>query len=297
MTVQKAVVASRVVFLVQGPRTQTINVCDANNRRGQYDWIVRIPGPKFIARDDLSRFATVEEMVEWLKEQGGLIEQSPADLAVLAKSESGPLLQSASFFPGPPNPPDDPWLERARVLVERAIDDLVLQFLEFPYLHRVEHSLHAELFMSLTRHRHFSQTFPLCTGEVTQTVHKEWPETQARPDQDGRGNFDLALITPSQIASATLFDLKGGHIQAPIAVEIGLDYPFVHLAGDEEKLVNSNVAHGYLVHLTRNMAVDHRVEEIILDPKGGGQIRTAYASINATCRFRKLIADSEISKA
>ena len=43
-------------------------------------------------------------------------------------------------------PDDDPWLPEARVLVEQAIDRLIQEFVETPYLHRVEHALHARLF-------------------------------------------------------------------------------------------------------------------------------------------------------
>jgi hypothetical protein len=40
-------------------------------------------------------------------------------------------------------PEDDPWVAIAKELVEKSIDQLVEDFVETPYLHRVEHSIHA----------------------------------------------------------------------------------------------------------------------------------------------------------
>jgi len=44
-------------------------------------------------------------------------------------------------------------LKQVVVLVEHAIDQLVLEFVALPYLHRVEHSLHCELYALLTAGR------------------------------------------------------------------------------------------------------------------------------------------------
>jgi len=196
MTVAQSSVASRRVYVVQGTRTQTINICDANNRRGDYDWIVRIIEPPFVTPQEIDAFADIDGLIRWLQqERGGLIEQSPAaDVA----TEIAPAPLDAGYLPQ-----SDPWIKKARALVESSIDALVQQFLDFPYLHRVEHSLYAELFNILTAQRHFSQHFQLSSNEHTQTVHKEWPETRPREARK-RGNFDLAVVSPQQLRRCTL---------------------------------------------------------------------------------------------
>jgi len=77
-------------------------------------------------------------------------------------------------------------------------------------------------------------------------------------------------------------------------IEVGLDYDLTHLAGDEEKLVNSCVAYGYLIHLEREAGADPGIEKIINQPKGDGCIRTAYGRVIGSARFRKLVADARM---
>lgn len=48
-----------------------------------------------------------------------------------------------------------------------------------------------------------------------------------------------------------LEQFRAGRIDAPIVVELGLNYGGQHLAGDRQKLANSAVQHPYLVHLSR----------------------------------------------
>ncbi|WP_369055612.1 hypothetical protein [Kineococcus terrestris] len=67
----------------------------------------------------------------------------------------------------------------------------------------------------------------------------------------GRGLFDLVVLAPTQLARAGHRQFRDGRIQAPIAVELGLDYGLEHLRGDDAKFRNSRVRHPYLVHLAR----------------------------------------------
>src|SRR6185503_2121721 len=121
--------------------------------------------------------------------------------------------------------PDDACLARAVRTTGHAIDALVWEFVEHPYLHRVEHSLHTRLFDILVSHRIFGDSLPIGgSGRFTQPVHKEWPETVIRPDKNGRGNFDLAILSPERVAAANVEQFRTGLISPSIVIEMGLDY-------------------------------------------------------------------------
>lgn len=148
----------------------------------------------------------------------------------------------------------DTWLDNAIRTTEIAIDALVWEFVEQPYLHRVEESLHARLFGILAAQPIFAYRLPIDgSGRCTQPIHMEWPEPISRPEMDGRrGNFDLAILTREQLA-ATIDQFLAGRIAPSIVIEMGLDYPLSHLRSDHEKLVNSQVTAGLLVHFGRNI--------------------------------------------
>lgn len=148
--------------------------------------------------------------------------------------------------------------------VEDAIEELVRQYIEHPYAHRVEHSLHAEFYRILTGHPDLSRHHPLgTTGYRTGLVHKEWPETVARPDKAGRrGNFDLVVLAPTQLATVSSIDqFTRGEIAAPIVIELGLGYGETHLTGDVVKLTTSGVQHPYLVHFSHVRSRRHAATE------------------------------------
>jgi hypothetical protein len=181
--------------------------------------------------------------------------------------------------------------------VETAIDQMVREFLEFPYLHRVEHSLHTRLAAFLSARSLLSSFVPVGDGlTVTQLVHKEWPETRPRMDRGNRrGNFDLAVLSPVQLRRCpNLLHFRQGRVAAPIVIEIGLDYDYQHLAGDHAKLLNSDVPHGYLIHLVREAPRDPRAEQLILGLQG--KIRAAYAVVAGRQRFVKFLNDTQITE-
>lgn len=92
------------------------------------------------------------------------------------------------------------------------------------------------------------------TGIVSQLVHKEWPETVGR-EKNRRGNFDLAVLSPKLLEMCpSVRSCREGRLEAPIVIEIGLDYDAEHLANDAKKLINSKPRHGYLIHLVREFA-------------------------------------------
>lgn len=195
-------------------------------------------------------------------------------------------------------PEKDPWVSKARSLVEQAIDHLLQEFLEVPYLHRVEHSIHARLITLLTSSTELSERYPLGgTGAVTQLVHKEWPETTARAG-NRRGNFDLAILSPSLVQGCISLDVfRQGRLPAPFVIEIGLDYDARHLAGDAAKLMNSRPKYGYLMHLVRETPRDRRVEQIIEHLEERAGIQTAYASVSRAETVLKLVNEKVIRTA
>jgi hypothetical protein len=173
--------------------------------------------------------------------------------------------------------------------------------MEEPFLHRVEHSVHAQLFSMLTRHRELSESYPIgTTGRRTQLVHKEWPETIAdvASGSNKRGNFDLAIIAPAQLADATLDHIRTGSIAAGIVIEMGLNYPLSHLDQDYHKLVSSQVAAGYLVHLARDVRRSEEVEKFLLSGDRNPQVKVAYAHCGERDdRAYKLVNDTHIRTA
>ena len=134
-------------------------------------------------------------------------------------------------------------------LLETAINSLVDNFAKEPYLHRVEHSVHCELYSMLNVHRALQGTYKLEDSErSTSLIHKEWPETNARKGR--RGNFDLAILSPLEISKHTLNDFTEGFIVPDFVIEMGLNYPLKHLEDDHSKIRNSKcMDNGYLVHL------------------------------------------------
>ena len=180
-----------------------------------------------------------------------------------------------------PPPVDDPWVQHVVPQVEAAIDQLVDSYARHPFLHRVEHSLHAQLYKLLTAVPELDEFHELgTTGYLTGLVHKEWPETTGRASKakDGRpprrGNFDLAILAPSQLADVTSVEqFTRGTIQAPIVIELGLGYGETHLSGDIEKLQSSGVPHPYLVHFSHVRSRKHPLtEQAVLGVKAPLQI-------------------------
>jgi hypothetical protein len=205
------------VYLCTRTKSQSVNICDANNRRGQYDWIVRLFQPQIVTEAEIIENATnAQNLVDWLKTaKGGQVEAEPP--------------QDLPPHPPPPvdgplrSPEEESWIKVAVSLVEQSIDELVREFLRVPYIHRVDHSLHTRLFGILAAQPHFARELPLNDPTVlTQPIHKEWPETI--PDENTkRGNFDLAILTPWQLAKCNVDDFRKGRLPAHIVIEIGLE--------------------------------------------------------------------------
>jgi hypothetical protein len=123
------------------------------------------------------------------------------------------------------------------------------------------------------------QKGPIRVGDdlaVTQLVHKEWPESVGRGG-NRRGIFDLAILSPTLLRGCPSINaFIGGHLLAPIVIEIGLDCDVQHLAGDAKKLINSKPKHGYLIHLVREFPREQAAEKILSDIEAKFGIKTAY---------------------
>jgi hypothetical protein len=203
-----------------------------------------------------------------------------------------------SEVPLPAPVSEDPWLEHARSAVEHTINCFVQQFIALPYFHRVEHSLHVQLAALLMTEPVLAGCHPIGQlGTGASLIQKEYPESRPRPEKGNRrGNFDLAVLSPRQLQGCrSLIDFLEGRLIAPIAIEVGLDYDYSHLAGDHQKLLNSGVTFGYLIHLSREEAADPRTEQLILaPPQGQGVIRTGYARTQGNRCVYKLVDDTQL---
>jgi len=96
------------------------------------------------------------------KHHFGEVERTP----VVQKSErtnhslpAMPVATGAAVSTGPEPQAGWSWEANAKIAVEHSIDQFVLEFIEFPYLHRVEADAHCELFRILTAHKIFSRTY------------------------------------------------------------------------------------------------------------------------------------------
>lgn len=256
-------VAGRRIVYRLGKTTQTVSICTDANLRGDYQTRFRLPVTAAVSVDVLADLPDLDALVDHLLELGGTEEGNGSRV---------------SRLPAPvPAPNGDVWVAEAATKVERAITRLVDEFVEFPYLHRVEHSLHVRLAELVTAELGGERRESLRTGEITQLVHKEWPETVARTTADvdhSRGLFDLVVLAPSQIEQASLDQFRSGRIDPPIAIEVGLNYGLAHLRQDIDKLLNSSVPAPFIVHFSRVKVADRDAIEDRLQAES--RVRCAY---------------------
>ena len=296
--------------------TQTVNICGVGNTPGQgqqyCDFVIRLSHDKHVEENECASCGSIANLVGWLHfYKYGKIEKAPPGFDLVNEDEVRPPVTGTEDIDERPDddvereesrvsrsPSDGElrWLERAVALCEAAIDEFIGDFLESPYLHRVEHSAHCMLFAAITGHRHFQGEYPLADGTRTQLVHKEWPETVPRP-RKRRGNFDLAILSPQRVRAAHLADFRAGRITPSIVIEVGLDYDEGHLADDDDKLVNSlthqEIGRGYLIHLVRERPHTSRVVQLLNQP-GHERIGTAYAHVFGGQMRRKLVCEAAI---
>ena len=314
------------MFTIEGRRiclntqnTQTVKVCTPANQRGVYERYYRISESNAIRPQEalklkISHFNTLAELYEWLTSDMGAVREPQHEVLEYKEPITDIVVNGNDEVNGPYKPivaeileileaqpysaEDDPWVEKASVLVEQAIDRLVSEFIKLPYLHRVEHSLHVELFGLMQMHGELAEYASVGEADLCQTqlIHKEWPETVAR-NGGRRGNFDIAVLSPQLLKTCPSIEaFRHGHLEAPIVIEVGLDYDVEHLANDAMKLLNSKPKHGYLVHLVRGKTFEPEAEKIITGVSTKG-IKCACASILGQKVTFKLLNDADMSTA
>ena len=260
-------------IIIHTQRTQTIKICTAANSPREYERYYRIPASS--ALDD-ERLKSEIKRLKTLAELYGFIEKSLNGRREPEREQSASSLRSNYM------PERDSELETIKNAVEGAIDALILEFTRFPYLHRVEHSIHAQLFYIMMRNPCLSRHVFMGDDKTkTLLVHKEWPW----PYMDSiekRGNFDFAVLTPEYLRKdCPNIDLfRKSYFCPPIIIEIGLDYGYRHLHEDHKKLSRylKQGSFGYLIHLERERTKNAQTEKLI-ETAGAGGIKTAYALI------------------
>ena len=292
-------ICGRKIIVKTGTKSQTVNICKSNNILGDYDYTVRLR-PPFIDENTLRNkgFTTIDDLVRYLQKQHyGDIEQTPVTRPAgssgpTSQTAMGSRLESATTRVLIDPQPRSSWESNARAAVEQSIDQFIIEFIEFPYLHRVEHSVHCELFQILAQRKIFSRAYPMGRW-LTQPIHKEWPEYLARPEKGNRrGNFDLSVLAPERLKSCSFSEFREGRVRPSIVIEVGLDYVLAHLTADAAKLKNSGIEDSYLVHLVRQDVTDNfdAVEQFLL----GCGLRTGYARLTSNRAFYKLTNDEKI---
>lgn len=266
-----AFVAGRRIY-IKAQDNQSVRVCTEANVRGQWAHEFWLDAGRHVTVPEIESFAAVEQLVEWLTGQGA---------RTRFRGEAGVTTSAPRRDTALRVVPETSWIQDAKQAVESSINALVQEFVTHPYLHRVEHSLHVRLVELLAEHEILRSRHRIGrSSHVTQLIHKEWPETRPRPEKKGRGNFDLAILSPNQLDAAEVWQFDGGHIEAAIVIEMGLNYDYSHLHGDHEKLLASDVAHGYLIDFRRRGPRESRSESLIWHPTA--PIQTAYAHYDAS---------------
>ncbi len=251
----RARVGQRLVVIARGAKSQTASVCTERNDVGTYETKYRLPATVALTAEVLEELADLEALRAWSKPTRATPNQSERALASVPSRWRPHRIRATSGSRAPASRRSGCCAPSSRSSCST------------PYLHRVEQSLHAWLFSLLIQQPELSAGVTLSTGEQTQLVHKEWPETipgVEGDDQGPRGLFDLAVLSPRQLASATLDQFRAGRVEAPIVIEVGLGYGLSHLQRDRDKLLHSRVHMPYVLHLSRLAMRDQDETESLL---------------------------------
>ena len=167
--------------------------------------------------------------------------------------------------------PDLDWGKTIKPEIDAAINRLLDRFVQSPFRHRCEHSLHCDLMDELQKSSDLaSATIPLEDGFSTQLIHKEWPEPTSREHKGKCGNIDVSVLTPlcDPLNTLSLKSFRAGIIRPYAAIELGLDSSCRHLGNDYEKLQGSGIAATYVVHFSRRHSLDQEhAWQFITDPE------------------------------
>ncbi|MGI8961065.1 MAG: hypothetical protein ACR2IV_15125 [Bryobacteraceae bacterium] len=305
--------------------TQTVKICTPRNELGVYEKCYRIEPPyvleQALMEDTIADFTTPADLEQWLIEDRTAVRETeneasppPVSGASAGEEKSETSLETPRSEPtsaagavaevlnllrsGTYAPDNDPWLLQARDTVETAINRFVEEFLQSPYLHRVEHSIRAHLFHLLASEQMLAVQVPIGAGLAkTQLIHQEWPERTV-PEGKLKGTFDLALLSPNLLETCASVEVfREGRLQAPIVIETGLDCDAEHLAEHAKKLMNSRPWRGYLIHLGREMPREPEAEEILLALESKLGIKTVYCWVAGSHKTIKRLGEKTITHA
>jgi len=186
---------------------------------------------------------------------------------------------------------DSSWETEVTPIIDQTINQIILEFIDFPYLHRVADSIHCEFFRVLASHRALNHTYPLDKWS-SQPLHKGWPSNLSDLTL---GNLDLCIFSPTLLKISSVEDFREGRTRPVISIEIGLDDDLTRLKHRAEKLEHNG--QGYLIHLVRaEVNDDFEAVEMFLRVSEESGIKTAYVHLTETDAFYKLINGKEVKK-
>ncbi|ACF14276.1 hypothetical protein Ctha_1819 [Chloroherpeton thalassium ATCC 35110] len=286
------VIEGHKIKVVTGEKTQTINVYVENGDEGNFDPKLRVTNPALFINEsffDNEILSSLDDMVILLKEKHKAEFELQNDISMVKPNVFRSII------------PHDPlWTQNIIPDVEKAINKVLYTFLELPYLHRVEHSLHGELYDYLMDCQLLHQFIDLgcCTTGV---VHQNWPELTMRPGKSVKGYFDVAILRPPKKAEQpiSLRQFREGQLTPTVAIEAGLDYGIDRLQDNYEKLKHSGIKNCYLIHFSRPTGqYQDGVEEFIkkvIENEALGAPKIAYASVSKNkIRYRHLSSERDI---
>jgi len=286
------VIEGRKIKVVTGEKTQTINVYVNNEDEANFDPKLRITNPALFIEEtffDNESLSSLDNFMILLKEQHKAEFEQQDDILMVKPNVFRSII------------PHDPlWTQNIIPDVEKAINKVLYTFLELPYLHRVEHSLHGELYDYLMDCQLLHQFIDLgcCTTGV---VHQNWPELAVRPGKSVKGHFDIAILCPPNQSEnpVSLRQFREGQIEPTIVIDVGLDYGLDRLQDNYSKLKDSGVKNTYLLHFARPTG-QHQdgVEEFIqnvIAKNGASGPKIVYAAVSKNqIRYQHLSSEKNI---
>lgn len=242
------VIAGRLVYVSTGTKTQTINVCFAEQpARGEYEFVFRISDTSiFLSEDALLEIQFVDlcSFREFLKKHPAT-EETPGE----TQRPTAELLCPADEMPVGIS--DE---------LDKCVNDFLDDFLARPYKHRSEHSIHIDLFNRLSHVPGIAdKCVNIADAYTSPLVHKEWPEPRPIGGAIRRGSHDIAVLRPCR---ADIDQFRFGLIEPYAALEVGLNSGLGHFEKDIFTLHYANLAASYVVHLSRAEATD---QEFIIE--------------------------------
>jgi hypothetical protein len=280
-------------IIIHTQRTQTIKICTSANSPKEYEKYYRIPANSIL--DDKILKDKINNKVKTLKELDDFIKNKLNGNREPKREQSRSTMISTSNY----SINHDSELRKIKNAVENSINKFIDEFIQFPYLHRVEHSIHTQLFYVMMKNPYLSQQVFMGDGKTkTSLVHKEWPWPLTNNAK--RGTFDFAVLTPEYLKKdcPNIHKFCDGHFCPPIIIEIGLNYGYSHLIKDKDKISKylKQGGSGYLIHLERERSENADTEKIIENVNIKG-IKTAYALIvDKKIRYKYVNAPSIIQK-